>query len=220
MEQKKKEKKRAIRLLIKRGRKIAANKHCCIPEPVKRKHTGIFDHNGDELDFTLELLDNYRTVKANRIKELKDKYGKGSRRNPKHDKRPWYYLTKGVQYNFREKKYGSCTVTSWFRRMSEQGLAHIDTVFNKMTPKDFVLTNTRLEIKRWEQSHPEPQKEYNGTKNAFYETEHKEWVENRSKTWNETLFKTYDKVIPNWRNIAKQKQIAEGARWNGMPIAA
>lgn len=210
----------AVRMKQKRAKKLAANLYRCIPAQIKRTHTGVFDHHGDELDFTLELLNDYRKIKSERLKELKDKYGKGSQRNPKHDKRPWYYLTKGVQYNYREKKYSSCTVISWFRRISEQGLAHKDTIFNKMTPKDFVLTNTKLEIKRWERSHPEPQKEIDGTKNAFYETEHKEWVENRSKIWNETLFKTYDKVTPGWREIARQKQIAEGARWNGMPIAA
>lgn len=175
----------AIKLKAKKAKILAANLHCNIPKARPRKHTGIFDHHGDELDFTLDALKSYRELKAARKEELKKFSDSPARRT--RSKTPWYMLSK-AKYHYETHKESWGDNTQWFKVESESTRLHNKTIKKKFTHEQLIVGMVQNKVKDWEKTNPEPLKEINGTKNAFYDTEHREWMNERCKIWNKSLF--------------------------------
>lgn len=204
---------KAVRLLAKRAATLKANLHCCIPTCINKPE--IDDSgNGSKVG---PASSEYIALRDTRKKYLREHY-----RTRTRSKTPWYMLTSGKCWNYETQlnKESLGSNTNRVRKLSEQGEFHKKYKVPKFTQEQYVIGTVRDRMKQWEIKHPTPQKMIVGTKNAFYDQEHSQWIEDRSTVWNKEIDKIQSRFNPEWKKALYKKLAAEGARWNGMPMAA
>lgn len=154
----------AVKMKARKAKILAANLYCNIPKPAPPAKV-------------LEADKPYQELRDARKKELH----RHSRTPTGHIrlKTPWYMLTRGKIYKFDD--------TAWLKVESESTRLHNKTIKKKFTHEQLIVGMVQNKVKDWEKTNPEPLKEINGTKNAFYETEHREWINERCKIWNKSL---------------------------------
>lgn len=163
----------AIRLKEKKAKILAANLHCNIPKARQPKS------NHDAIKAYEEL----RKARKEELKKFSDSPARHTR-----SKTPWYMLSK-AKYHYETRKESWGNNTQWFKVESESTQLYNKTAKKKFTREQLVVGLVKTALKKWEKTNPEPKELINGTKNAFYSTEHHEWIEERTKVYTNTLNK-------------------------------
>ena len=110
----------------------------------------------------------YDKIRNERIEYLKKHFSGKKDRNPrKHNKRPWFLLTKGKCYNYesRAMSYGMCT--DYFRVPSETEILNKKNTPKKLNHTEFMEALVQAKLKDWEEKNPCPIKEGEDTKDLF-----------------------------------------------------
>lgn len=215
---------KAVRMIARRTKKHTFK--CCIPSTVVKTIEVEYEDGTKQL-VNPDIKPNgngsnvgpassaYTDIRDARKKYLREQY-----RTRTRSKTPWYMLTSGKCWNFETQQESVDSDACYTRKLSEQGYFHNKTLIPKFTREQYVLDSVKHIASKWDSMHPEPQEYINGTKNAFYDQEHSQWIEERGKLWDTTLIRLRDKYTKNWRAELRNKLVAMGARWNGVKIAA
>ena len=136
-------------------------KNCTIPAKVANPTP----YNDKTID---EAYSWYDKIRNERIEYLKKHFSGKKDRNPrKHNKRPWFLLTKGKCYNYesRAMSYGMCT--DYFRVPSETEILNKKNTPKKLNRTEFMEALVQAKLKDWEKKNPCPIKEGGNTKDLF-----------------------------------------------------
>lgn len=159
---------KAVRLLAKRAATLKANLHCCIPTCTNKPE--IDDSgNGSKVG---PAPSEYTTLRDTRKKYLREHY-----RTRTRSKTPWYMLTSGKCWN------NGTRVSSEIHEITKK------YKIPKFSREQYCIGIAKDACQQWQKTHPIPQKEIGGTKNAFYQTEYSAWVEERAQVWDKRLHK-------------------------------
>lgn len=136
-------------------------KNCTIPAKVENPKP----YNDKTIN---EAYSWYDKIRNERIEYLKKHFSGKKNRNPrKHNKRPWFLLTKGKCYNYesRPTSYGMCT--DYFRVPSETKILNKKNTPKKLNQAEFMEALAQAKLKDWEKKNPCPIKEDGDSKDLF-----------------------------------------------------
>lgn len=170
---------KAVRLLAKRAATKSSLSSNCIPKAVELTEGGL------QTDYTQRKLP-HDMFKEARLAYLKLKYRTTNKRAKR--KAPYWFLTSGRCYNIEERQLKWGAETREWRVDSEIKKFNSSYVIPKFTREQYIIGACKHACKKWEKTHPMPQKEIDGTRNAFYETEKAEWTRARADIHNKKLF--------------------------------
>lgn len=219
---------KAVHLLAKRAATLAAIALCCIPTcTAKLVEVEYEDGTTTMVNPDIKPNGNGRKVGPassayTEIRDARKKYLREHYRTRTRSKTPWYMLTSGKCWNYEAQlnKESLDSDTNRMCKLSEQGEFHNKYKIPKFTREQYIIGTVRDRVRQWEIQHPAPQKMIDGTKNAFYDQEHSQWIEERGTVWNKEVDKVQSRFNTEWKKALYKKLATKGARWNGMPIAA
>lgn len=150
-------------------------KNCAIPAKVANPTP----YNNKTID---EAYSWYDKIRNERIEYLKKHFSGKKDRNPrKHNKRPWFLLTKGKCYNYesRAMSYGMCT--DYFRVPSETEILNKKNTPKKLNRTEFMEALVQAKLKDWEKKNPRPIKTDTDTKDLFEDQFIPQWEKAREE---------------------------------------
>lgn len=124
------------------------------------------------------------------LRESRKKYLREHYRTRTRSKTPWYMLTSGKCWN------------NGTRTTSETGMYNY--TIPKFSREQYIVGLAKAECENWEKTHPMPLKEIDGTKNAFYQTEYSQWVNDRANVWETKMCSIKNKPKNFLNNLLKQ----------------
>lgn len=181
-------------------------KNCTIPAKVENPNP----YNDKTIAAAYEWYDK---VRNERIKYLRTHFSGKKTRNPrKHNKRPWFLLTKGKCYNYESRAMSYGMVTDYFRVPSETEILNQKNQTKKLNHVEYMEAYVQAKLKDWEKKNPRPIKE--GEPDLFESQFLPQWKKARDEAeerLRDVVISTYHKlkVVGNKVDYSKGKMKPE-----------